>query len=403
MRREGLVDSLRRRTPAMVDALARLIGAESPSEDRDLTAACAAVVGDLCEEILGVGPERRDVDGAVHLLLQGGGSPRVLLLGHLDTVWPSGTLARWPFSVDQDRATGPGAFDMKAGIVQGIFALSVLDDIDGISMLFTSDEEIGSDTSRELIEETARGCSAVLVLEPSMDGALKTARKGVSGYILEIVGRAAHAGLEPEKGANALVQLAHTVLALEGLGRQERGTTVTPTLASAGSAVNVVPANATVAIDVRTTSIEEQERVDRAVRELVSETPDTRLLVSGGPNRPPLDASASAALFGRAAEIADELSIGRLEGAAVGGGSDGNFTAALGIPTLDGLGAVGNGAHAEGEYVVVSAMSERAALVAALIDDVLAGGIGSSDEASRQDSHPPTNRAAPRDGTIRAR
>jgi glutamate carboxypeptidase len=291
---------------------------------------------------------------------------------HVDTVWPMGTAARWPFDVADGRATGPGAFDMKAGLVQGLHALSVLPDLTGVRVLITTDEEVGSPTSRALIEETVRGAAAALVLEPSAAGALKSARKGVSMYELVVTGRASHAGLEPEKGVNAGLELAHQLLTLESVADAPAGTTVTPTLLSAGTTTNTVPARATVAIDVRAMTEAEQSRVDQVLRGLRPVLPGAGLELLGGPNRPPLQPTASAELLTRARRLAEELGLPPLLDVAVGGGSDGNFTAGVGVPTLDGLGAVGDGAHAEGEYVVVSAMPERAALVAALVADLLA-------------------------------
>jgi glutamate carboxypeptidase len=223
-----------------------------------------------------------------------------------------------------------------------------------------------------VIEETARGADAALILEPAAGGALKTARKGVSNYDVVVHGRAAHAGLEPEKGANASVELAYQVLALAAIARPEVGTTVTPTVMSAGTATNVVPAEARFAVDVRASSVAEQQRVDDAIRALPPHVEGATVEILGGPNRPPLEAAASEALFVRAQRLAEGLGLGSLRGVAVGGGSDGNFTAAIGVPTLDGLGAVGDGAHAEGEYVVVDEMPRRASLVAALVNDLLA-------------------------------
>jgi glutamate carboxypeptidase len=357
----------------MVDLLAALVGRESPSSDAAATAQCAADVADACTRLLGVTPQLHAVRGTTHLLLRGGGDTRVLLLGHVDTVWPAGTLARWPFSVQDSRATGPGAFDMKAGVVQGIFAMSALDDLDGVVLLLTGDEEVGSTTSRELVEECARGAGAVLVLEPSQDGAVKTARKGVAQYRIEVRGRAAHAGLEPERGVNALVAMAGVVCSVAALGDAAAGTTVTPTTARAGTATNVVPAEAVVDVDVRTATAAEEARVERAMLALGSDVEGASVHVTGGPNRPPLPASSSAGLHELARRLCCDLGIGEVPGVSVGGGSDGNFTAAVGTPTLDGLGAVGGGAHAEGEWVLLDAMPERAALVAALIDGVRRG------------------------------
>ena len=354
----------------MIEALAALVEVESPSASDTMTRAAADALDDLLAERLGsrgtwVGGDRG------HLLWSGGGTPRVLLLGHVDTVWPAGTLARWPFDVVDGRATGPGVFDMKAGLVQGIEALAGLDDLEGVALLATTDEEVGSPTSRALVEETARTCEAVLVLEPSAAGALKTSRKGVSNYELVVHGRASHAGLEPELGANALVELSHQVLALADVAAPDAGTTVTPTVAAAGTTTNTVPAVARAAVDVRALTAAEQDRVDRALRSLEPYVPGCRLELLGGVNRPPLEGSASAELFDRARRIAAELGLPPLRGVPVGGGSDGNFTAGLGIPTLDGLGGVGDGAHAEGEHVVVAAMAERAALVRGLLAELL--------------------------------
>jgi len=351
----------------MIDALGALVSAESPSGS---AGSCPAVIADLFSGVLGSPPELLEIDGITHLRWSGGGAGRVFLVGHYDTVWPAGTLGRWPFSVDGDIATGPGAFDMKAGIVQLVEGLASLDHLEGVGVLLTGDEELGSQTSRELIQEMAASAHAALVLEPSADGALKVGRKGTGMYTLRVTGKAAHAGLEPEKGANALLGLAAVVTAAGALGDPSRGTTVTPTMATAGSATNVVPASASAELDVRVLDPEEAGRVDADVRALSSPVPGTTLTVEGGPNRPPLPTSASMALFRRAVECAAALRMGDLQGVTVGGGSDGNFTAAVGTPTLDGLGAVGGGAHAEGEYVVVSAMPARAALLAALVQSL---------------------------------
>ena len=361
---------LRAASDSMLADLEALVTIESPSEDLMATAAVAAHTESVVQRMLDAEAERCEVAGRVHLRWTFG-RPRVLLLGHLDTVWPLGTGARWPFTVADGNATGPGAFDMKAGVVQGLHALTTLDSLDGICILLTTDEEIGSPTSRTLIEETATGMDATLVLEPSAAGALKTGRKGVSLYQVAVEGRAAHAGLEPEKGVNALVELAHQVLAISDLADPAAGTTVTPTVATAGTTSNVVPARANITFDVRAETIDEQERVDAALRGLQPRVADARLQLEGGINRPALAESSSAALYSRAQRIAQELGLPPLEGRSVGGASDGNFTAGIGIPTLDGLGAVGDGAHAEGEYVVVAAMPERAALVAGLVRELL--------------------------------
>jgi len=286
-------------------------------------------------------------------------------------VWPMGTLARWPFGRDGDRITGPGVFDMKVGLVQLFAALQTLDDLDGIAVLVTSDEEIGSTSSQQLIEDTARGASAALVLEPSSDGALKIARKGIAMYHVEIVGRAAHAGLEPHLGINATIEAAHQVLAIAEIGRPEIGTTVTPTVVQSGSTVNTVPAVARVLVDVRAETSAELRRVEDEMSALAAVVPGASVKAVADSVREPLERSASEALFARAQRHASTLGLPPLEGVAVGGGSDGNLTAAIGVPTLDGLGAVGANAHAEGEWASVSALPERTALVAALVRDLL--------------------------------
>jgi glutamate carboxypeptidase len=237
-------------------------------------------------------------------------------------------------------------------------------------VLLTSDEEIGSPSSRALVEATATGVEAALVLEPSARGALKTRRKGVFVYRIGVVGRAAHAGLDPERGVNAAVELAHQLVAIAALARPEQGTTVTPSLVQAGTSANTVPAAATAHVDVRTRTREEAERVATAMAALRPVLPEASLAVEQAASVPPLEHSASAALFARAKGLNAELGLPELTEAEVGGGSDGSVVAALGIPTLDGLGAVGDNAHAEGEFVFFDAMAERAALVAALVGDI---------------------------------
>jgi glutamate carboxypeptidase len=354
----------------VVSDLESLVATESPSDDLGAVARCGGVVAQIGQRALGQRPERVLVGDRLHLRWQFG-RPRVVLLGHFDTVWPVGTLARWPFEVDGDRLSGPGVFDMKAGIVQLFSALTALADLDGIAVVLTSDEEIGSTTSVSLIEETCRGAAAVLVLEPSADGALKIARKGVGMFTVEVTGRAAHAGLEPERGINATVDAAHQVLAISDLGDATLGTTVTPTVVQAGTTANTVPAAATVAVDVRAETATEMQRVDAALQSLSPVVPGAAVKVVPHSVRLPLERSASGPLFERACALATDLGLGDLAGVAVGGGSDGNITAALGVPTLDGLGAVGGNAHAEGEWASLSAITTRATLVSALVRDLL--------------------------------
>lgn len=359
---------LTERTGRMLDELAALVAIESPTEDMAATTRAADAAAALGEQLLGASPERLVVEGRTHLRWRFGRGERAVVIGHLDTVWPLGTTARWPFAVTGDTACGPGTFDMKAGVVQLLHGLSTLDDLDGVAVLLTTDEETGSATSRALIEQTAAGARAALVCEGAGNGgALKTQRKGVSMYELSIRGRAAHAGVEPEKGVNASVELAHQVLAVAGLGDPRSGTTVTPTAVSAGSAGNTVPAEARLHVDVRAATGAEQQRVDTALRGLRPVLPEAELSWSGGPNRPPLERRLAAELYSEAVRIAVDLGIGDVPQVAVGGGSDGNFTAGIGVPTLDGLGPVGGGAHAEGEHVVIAELPRRAALLAELV------------------------------------
>jgi len=351
-----------------------LVECESPSDDLAAVARSADVVARIGAARLGVAPDYLVVDGRTHLRWRlGPGPSRVLVLGHHDTVWPLGSLAAHPWSVEGGAVRGPGCFDMLAGLAIAFHALAGLDDRDGVTLLVTGDEEIGSPSSRALIEEEARMASAALVLEASADGgALKTARKGVSLYDVHVLGRAAHAGLEPERGVNATLELAHQALVVSALTDPAMGTTVTPTAMRAGTTTNTVPAEGSFAVDVRVRSLAEQARVDAALLSLRSIVPGASLEITGGPNRPPLEPAASAALFARAKVLAQRLGQPEPMAAAVGGGSDGNFTAGVGTPTLDGLGAVGGGAHAADEHVVVDALPDRTALVAALVADLLA-------------------------------
>jgi glutamate carboxypeptidase len=352
----------------MLADLETLVNTESPSLDLTLLAESARVLADLMERRLGTAPMIIDSPNGPHVLWSGGGDPKVLIVGHHDTVFPVGTVAARPFAVVDGAATGPGVFDMKAGIVQAIHGVASLADRSGVEILVTSDEEVGSDASRALIEERALVCGNVLVCEPSADGgALKVARKGTGTFELVVHGRAAHAGLEPEKGVNSLVAAAELITTVITFADPSKGTTVTPTVASAGTADNVVPAQTRVKVDVRVEQAGEDERVVGLFGRLSSTVPGATLEVLGGLNRPPMPASAAEALFPVAVEAARLHGLGELVGVAVGGASDGNFTAARGVPTLDGLGAVGGGAHADHEHVLVDTMVPRAQLLAAIV------------------------------------
>jgi glutamate carboxypeptidase len=241
-----------------------------------------------------------------------------------------------------------------------------------VTILVTGDEELGSPSSRALIEDEARTAQAALVLEASADGgALKTERKGVSLYEVAVKGRAAHAGLEPERGVNATLELAHQALVVASLGDPTAGTTVTPTAARAGTTTNTVPAEGSFAVDVRVRTTAEQDRVDRAMQSLGPVLDGALVEVTGGPNRPPLDAGSSEELYARLCRLAALLDLPEPAAAAVGGASDGNFTAGVGTPTLDGLGAVGGGAHADDEHVLVEELADRTTLLRALVTDLL--------------------------------
>ncbi|HET6860585.1 MAG TPA: M20/M25/M40 family metallo-hydrolase, partial [Streptomyces sp.] len=349
----------------MLADLKELVLCESYSADHAAVARSAAVVAALGTRLLGAEPETIVIDGVTHLRWTFG-TPRVLLLGHHDTVWPMGSLQRRPWSVSDGVARGPGVLDMKAGLVQMFHALASLPSPDGVCVVVNGDEEVGSTTSRQLIEESVRGCAAAFVLEASGDaaGALKTARKGTSRYEVVVHGRAAHAGQEPQEGVNAAVEAAHQVLAIAGIGASMGAVgaahpvlglaTVTPTLLSAGTARNTVPASARVSVDVRAPTAVAQDWIDSLMRELTARTPGARLEVTGGARRPPMEPESSTELFALAALLAAELGQEPLRGIAVGGASDGNCTAAAGCPTLDGLGGVGAGAHADTEYVEVA-------------------------------------------------
>ncbi|MEV8249646.1 M20 family metallopeptidase [Microbacterium sp. NPDC076768] len=358
----------------LIEDIRAVVECESPSSDDAAVSRSADVIAALGESRLGAVPERMQVDGCSHLRWRFGTGPRrVVVLCHHDTVWPLGSLAERPFLVKDGVLQGPGCFDMKTGLVMGIHAVAALENRDGVSILITGDEEIGSPRSRSLIEAEARGASAVFVLEASADGgALKTQRKGVSLYRVHLHGRAAHAGLEPHKGANATIELAHQVLAVNKLGDAEHETTVTVTTAGAGTTANTIAAHASFAVDVRATSEQEQQRVDAALRALMPVISGVSIEIDGGINRPPLERSASEGLFARAQKVNARLGYAPLDAVAVGGASDGNFTAGVGTPTLDGLGAIGGGAHAPHEHVLTAQLVERTRLLSALIVDVCA-------------------------------
>ena len=354
----------------MIEALVRL---ESPSTDKAAVDRCGGALAGMLRAA-GAAVEtlpQRERGDHVRARFPGNGAP-VLMLGHFDTVWPVGTLERMPLRRDGDRLHGPGSFDMKAGIALALTAMAALRAAAlahrPVTMLWTTDEEIGSATSRATIEHEARNAAEVLVLEPALPGGvLKTARKGCGEFELTVHGVAAHAGLDPGKGASAIHELAEQIAAIERLQDLPRGISVNVGLVSGGTRPNVVAEEARAVIDVRAPTRAAADAVSSAIAGLQPVRAGTRLTITGGFERPPMERTAAVAeLFGRASVIAAALGRELGEGSA-GGGSDGNFTAALGVPTLDGLGAVGDGAHAAHEHIEISSLPWRAALLAGLL------------------------------------
>jgi glutamate carboxypeptidase len=373
-----ILNYLLSRQKEMTQLLEQLVQLESPTNDR---AGVNSVADFLDQAFAALGAEAERLPQSTlgdHLRVAWGqGDCQVLLVGHMDTVWPVGEATRRPFRVDshEDRATGPGVFDMKGGLVIGLYAVAVLRELGlplGYRLVFllNSDEEIGSPTSRPFIEEEARHSTAVLVLEPSREDALVTWRKGVGRYELEIEGLASHSGAAHEQGISAIEELAHQILRLEAMTDYDSGTTVNVGVVQGGSRVNVRPALARAHIDLRVITATEGQRMNEAILGLQAVNPRTRLNVSGGINRPPWESTPQGdALFERAKRVGATLGL-ELWPAGTGGGSDGNFTAALGVPTLDGLGIVGNDAHALTEWADLSSLPVRAALLAELLLDL---------------------------------
>ncbi len=367
----------RARRDDFVADLETMVNHESPSRDREALAKLCAWLSQRLSQLgakVEIHPEGGSGD---HVLGRFGGrsaGPPVLVLGHYDTVWPLGTLESMPFQVAEGRACGPGVYDMKAGLALILAVMAAFREFGHVParpvwVLITSDEEIGSPGSRPVIESLASQCAMALVLEPALaGGGLKTARKGVGRFRLEITGRAAHAGVEPGSGRSAVVELARQIVALGEIEDRSSGTTLNVGVVAGGTTTNVIPAHAWAEVDARVATTSELERVTRAFDALRPFTPDVAIAVSGGFNRPPMERTpAIAALFEQARILGREIGLELTEGA-TGGGSDGNFTAALGVPTLDGLGALGGGAHATDEHVVLSSLPERAALLALLIE-----------------------------------
>ena len=351
----------------MLSALEKLVRLESPTED---LAACRAVIelaSQIALDVLGTPAQIREVNGRP-VFWWGAQNPDVIVLAHLDTVWPKGSFqSLW--SIKENVASGPGIFDMKAGFIQGLFAMKGIDG--SVALVATSDEETGSTTSKEFIKEISAKAKAVLVVEATLNGKVKTGRKGTAMYQVKIHGKASHAGLEPEKGINATVEMGHAILAVSGFENKELGTTVVPTMLRSGNTTNTVPDLAVLDIDVRSFSMAELQRVDAALRNLSAVNSAARYEITGGFNRPPLETTSTMALYERAERVAKDLGMPPLGHASVGGASDGNFAAAAGAQVLDGLGAVGDGAHAAHEWVDITTLENRSALLHALIKDIL--------------------------------
>jgi glutamate carboxypeptidase len=369
--------AVNRQKPEMLEMIAELVQVESPTEDRAAVNRCAHLVEDWIRR--GGGKSKRSRQSAAGDLLVAHFGPArstlkpLMLLGHLDTVWPLGTLRKMPFRRRAGRAWGPGVLDMKAGIVMAVIALRVLQQAGRLNrpvvFLLNSDEETGSNHSRALTESLARKCASVFVLEPAQGiaGAYKTARKGVANYHLRVQGVAAHSGVDFSHGHSAILELGRQIERASAFTNLARGITVNPGVIGGGTRSNVVAAEAWAEFDVRIARAVDGPRIDRRFRSLRAVDRQCTLEITGGLNRPPMERTpGTVALFRRAATMAQGLGF-HLQEAATGGGSDGNFTSALGIPTLDGMGAVGEGAHADHESILLDALVPRTALLAAMI------------------------------------
>ena len=348
--------------------LKRLVECESPTED---LVACNQVVDlaiEITNSLLKVKAEKVMENGRP-VYWWGSKSPKIVLLCHIDTVWPKGSFTP-TWQVNGDVATGPGVFDMKAGFIQALYSLVGIEHLENqIALVATTDEETGSATSKDLIARLAKAADAVLVFEASLDGKVKTGRKGTAMYQIKVTGLASHAGLEPEKGINATTEIAKLVLQIASLENQKFGTTAVPTVLHSGTTTNTVPAFATLDVDVRSFTKSELERIDNAIRTLKSDV--AKVEVTGGINRPPLEESSTSELYAKFEKVAASLGFPEIGKASVGGASDGNLAAAAGAKVLDGLGAVGHGAHAPTEFINVSYLEPRIKLTNAFIVELL--------------------------------
>jgi glutamate carboxypeptidase len=364
----------------MLSLLRKMVEIESPSDDKAAVDRMGSFSAEAFERLGGQVTFYPQQAAGNHLKAEfaGGASDRasgkpVLLLGHFDTVWPMGTLAKMPFYMKDGRAFGPGVYDMKAGIAMMMFALRALKEAGTthrpVTILLDTDEEVGSTTGRPIVEATAKDCEAVLVLEPSQgpQGHLKTSRKGVGDITIRVRGRASHSGVDFEKGRSAIVELARQLLEIVKFTDLSRGITVNPGVIQGGTRSNVIAAEAWAEVDLRIASAADAAELQQKFAALKPFDPDCSIELSGGINRPPMERTeGTVRLFSIAREIAAAIGW-KLEESSTGGGSDGNFTSALGIPTLDGLGALGEGAHASNESVVIQELPQRTALLAGLI------------------------------------
>ena len=367
----------------MVNTVRELVEIESPSDNKPAVDGIAAFLAPKFEALGGRTQLHRSNDLGDSLQIDFGShsgstnSNPVLLLGHYDTVYPLGTLANMPCRIENGRLRGPGVLDMKSGIALMLHAIEALYTWHGelprpVTVFLVSDEEVGSYSSRKITEALAKQSAAVLVLEPAagLRGAVKTARKGVGEYTLRVKGVAAHAGLDPGKGHSAILELARQIIAVAKLNDLKQGLSVNPGVVQGGTRTNVIAADASVRIDVRIKKSQQASRIDRKLRSLKPYDKHCTIETIGGINRLPMERTAGvAALYNKAREIAGKIGW-KLEEAAVGGGSDGNFTAGMGIPTLDGMGGVGEGAHAVHEFIVISELPRRALLLAGMIENV---------------------------------
>jgi glutamate carboxypeptidase len=352
---------------ALID-IQRLVECESPTED---LASCNQVVDlaiEIANKLLKTSATKINENGRP-VFWWGAKNPKIVLLCHLDTVWPKGSFQP-TWKIEADMATGPGVFDMKAGFIQALYAVSQVSGAqENVALVATTDEETGSATSKELIEKLAKSAQAVLVFEASLDGKVKTGRKGTAMYQVVVTGKASHAGLEPEKGINATTELAKLVMQIAALENPEFGTTAVPTVMQSGTTTNTVPALAKLDIDVRSFTISELNRIDKSIRALSSDI--AKVEITGGVNRPPLETSSSMELYEKLEKVAKDLGLSPIGHASVGGASDGNLAAAAGAKVLDGLGAIGMGAHAPSESIKISPIEERIKLTTAFINELL--------------------------------